>query len=251
MSKQPPGIMTPDKYLQTDEQTLLEIAPHWRLLQVFPREPRRIGYNCGAMFYIGTAIEGSHSTPDMASLLYGGPCLEETALALSALIPLMPGADLLVVMVRNTKSQEGHDTQVIWSASKSHDTIRAIRNTDDLDSLMEPVGLRAGDKTSVAESPYFVIPYAISNKRGMAKAEIGFRTYHPYGTAIELLLRGKDVGAIVRFMKWGEKKSVYRRNRFIKFASVNFPSKPMRETVHDVRVRQYDDRSRVGGYGEW
>ena len=30
MSKQPPGIMTPDKYLQTDEQTLLEIAPHWR-----------------------------------------------------------------------------------------------------------------------------------------------------------------------------------------------------------------------------
>ena len=25
MSKQPPGIMTPDKYLQTDEQTLLEM----------------------------------------------------------------------------------------------------------------------------------------------------------------------------------------------------------------------------------
>ena len=65
MSKQPPGIMTPDKYLQTDEETLLEIAPHWKLFQVFPREPRRVGYNCGAMFYIGT--EGSTGTgkPDM------------------------------------------------------------------------------------------------------------------------------------------------------------------------------------------
>lgn len=28
MSKSLPGIMTPDKYLQTDEQTLMEIAPH-------------------------------------------------------------------------------------------------------------------------------------------------------------------------------------------------------------------------------
>ena len=250
MSKQPPGIMTPDKYLQTDEQTLLEIAPHWRLMQVFPREPRRIGYDCGAMFYIGTEGPTGTGSPDMASLLYGSSCLEETALALSALIPLMPGAKLVVIMMRNTKSQEGHDKEVIWQASRSHDTIRAIRNADELDDLLENVGLRAGDKAANT-SPYFVLPYGISNKRGMKQAEYGFHTHNPYGTAIELLLRGKDVGAIVRFMKWGEKKSVYRRNRFIKFASVNFPSKPMRETVHDVRVRQYDDRSRVGGYGEW
>lgn len=92
MTPRPPGVMTPDKYLQTDEQMLLEIAPHWRLLQVFPREPRKIGHNCGVMFYIGVELEGRTSgDPDMASLLYGGPCLEETALALSALIPLMPG----------------------------------------------------------------------------------------------------------------------------------------------------------------
>lgn len=250
MSKSLPGIMTPDKYLQTDEKTLLEIAPHWRLQQVFPREPRRIGYDCGAMFYIGTESPTGTGSPDMASLLYGGPCLEETALALSALIPLMPGAKLVVIMMRNTKSQEGHDKEVIWQASRSHDSIRAIRQTDELDELLEYVGLRQGDKAANT-SPYFVLPYAISNKRGMAQAEYGFHTHNPYGTAIELLLRGKDVGAIVRFMKWGEKKSVYRRNQFIKFASVNFPSKPMRETVHDVRVRQYDDRSRVGGYGEW
>lgn len=252
MSALLPSVMTPDKYLQTDESVILEIAPNWRLMQVFPREPRRIGYNCGAMFYIGTELEGRNSgVADMASLLYGSPCLEETALALSALIPLMPGAKLVVVMIRNTKSQEGHDNQVIWQASKSHDSIRNVRNSDDLDSLMEPVGLRDGDKSSVAESPYFVLPYAISNKRGMAQAEIGFRTYHPYGMAIELLLRGKDVGAIVRVMKWGEKKSVYRRNRFIKLASTNFPNKPLRETVHDVRVRQYADNSLSGGYGEW
>lgn len=250
MSKLPPGIMTPDKYLQTDEQTLLEIAPHWRLLQVFPREARRVGYNCGAMFYIGTAIEGRPGTPDMAALLYGGPCLEETALALSALIPLMPGADLLVVMMRNTKSQEGHDTQVIWSASKSHDSIRDIRNSDNLDSLLEPVALRDMDKKN-GNSPYYVLPYGISNNGGMKQAELGFHSYHPYGTAIELLLRGQEVGAIVRVMKWGQKNSVYRRNRFIKFASVNFPKKPFRETVHDVRTRQYAEKSLVGGYGEW
>lgn len=250
MSKQAPGIMTPDKYLQTDEETLKEIAPHWKLFQVFPREPRRVGYNCGAMFYIGT--EGSTGTgkPDMASLLYGGPCLEETALALSALIPLMPGANLLVLMIRNTKSQEGHDTEVIWQASRSHDTIRAIRQTDELDELLEYVGLRVGDQAA-SVSPYFVLPYSISNKRGMAQAEYGFHTHNPYGTAIELLLRGKEVGAIVRFMKWREKKCVYRRNRFIKFASVNFPNQPLRETVHDVRVRQYSGNSLVGGYGEW
>lgn len=250
--KPPTGIMTPDKYLQTDEQTLIEIAPHWKKFQVFPREAKRVGYNCGAMFYIGTEIEGRTSgEPDMASLLYGGPCLEETALALSALIPLMPGAKLVVVMIRNTKSQEGHDKQVIWQASKSHDTIRAIRTCDNLDMLMESVGLRAGDKASIAESPYFVLPYQIPHNGGMKLAEVGFRTYHPYGTAIELLLRGKEVGAIVRVMKWGEKKSVYRRNRFIKFASINFPAKPMRETVHDIRTRQYEEHSLVGGYGEW
>lgn len=48
MSSSQSGVMTSDQYLQTDEQTLLEIAPHWRLMQVFPREPRRIGYDCGA-----------------------------------------------------------------------------------------------------------------------------------------------------------------------------------------------------------
>ncbi|HCM9289075.1 TPA: hypothetical protein N5L59_004460, partial [Enterobacter hormaechei subsp. steigerwaltii] len=127
---------------------------------------------------------------------------------------------------------------------------KAIRSADELDDLLEYVGLRVGDQVANV-SPYFVLPYSISNKRGMAQAEYGFHTHNPYGTAIELLLRGKDVGAIVRFMKWGEKKSVYRRNRFIKFASVNFPNKPLRETVHDVRVRQYSGNSLVGGYGEW
>lgn len=249
MKPLPPGIMTPDKYLQTDAETLQGIAPHWRLLQVFPREARELGYKCGAMFYIGVEREDSPS-PDMASLLYGGPSLEETALALSALIPLMPGAKLLVLMMRNTKSGGKHDTQVIWSASKSHDSIREIRNSDDLDSLMEPVGLREADKKN-GNSPYFVLPYVISNNGGMKQAEYGFHSYHPYGTAIELLLRGKDVGTIVRVMKWGQKNSVYRRNRFIKLASVNFPNKPFRETVHDIRTRQYDERSRVGEYGAW
>ena len=54
MKPKPIGSMTPNKYLQTDEQALLEIAPHWKLMQVFPREPQRIGYDCGVMFYIGT-----------------------------------------------------------------------------------------------------------------------------------------------------------------------------------------------------
>lgn len=253
MSSSQSGVMTPDQYLQTDEQTLIEIAPHWRLLQVFPREPRRIGYNCGAMFYIGTERDDKPGTgePDMASLLYGGPCLEETALALSALIPLMPGAKLVVMMVRNTKSQEGHDKEVIWRACKSHDPILIMRNIDNLDSLMEPVMLRPKDRVLGNSQPYFVIPHAISNKRGMKQVDVGFYTHNPYGTAIELLLRGYDVGAIVRVMKWGEKKFVYRRNQFIKFASTNFPAKPMRETVHDVRARQYSESSLVGGYGEW
>lgn len=247
----PPSIMTPGSYLQTDEATLLEIAPHWRLLQVFPREPREVGYNCGAMFYIGVEEDGrTTGKPDMAALLYGGPCLEETALALSALIPLMPGAKLVVMMMRNTKSNGKHDYEIVWQAARSHDSIRDIRNTNDLETLLEPVGLRDGDKAAKL-SPYYVIPYGISNKRGMKQVETGYHSHHPYGTAIELLLRGQDVGAIVRVMKWGEKKMVYRRNHFIKFASVNFPDKPLRETVHDVRTRQYSERSLVGGYGEW
>lgn len=243
--------MTPDKYLQTDEATLLEIAPHWRLLQVFPREPRELGHKCGAMFYIGVELEGrTGGKPDMASLLYGGPCLEETALALSALIPLMPGAKLVVLMMRNTKSGERHDTGVIWQATRSHDFIRDVRVTDNLASLVEHVELREGDKTGQM-SPYFVLNYGISNKRGLAQVEYGFHTYNPYGTAIELLLRGEDVGAIVRVMKWGEKKMVYRRNHFIKFASASFPNKPMRETIHDVRTRLYGVTSLVGEYGAW
>ena len=142
--------MTPDKYLQTDEAALLEIAPHWRLLQVFPREPRELGHKCGAMFYIGVELEGRTSgKPDMASLLYGGPCLEETALALSALIPLMPGAKLVVLMMRNTKSGERHDAGVIWQATRSHDFIRDIRVTGDIAALMEHVELREGDKAGI------------------------------------------------------------------------------------------------------
>lgn len=154
------------------------------------------------------------------------------------------------MMMRNTKSQEGHDKQVIWQATRSHDSIRNIRNTDDLDSLMEPVALREGDKSSNSH-PYFVLPYGISNKAGMKQAELGFHTHNPLGTAIELLLRGREVGAIIRIMKWGQKNSFYRRNHFIKFASVNMPNKPIRETVHDVRTRQYSAKSRVGEYGAW
>lgn len=251
MNKKYPGSMTPASYLQTDETTLLEFAPHWRLLQVFPREPRELGHNCGAMFYIAEEQEiGSENRVrfDMAALRYGGACLEEAALALSALIPLHPGKQLAVLMMRNTKSGERHDIQVIWQSKQSTGAIKKIRETDNLDNLLEHVS--AGPHS--ASHPYFVMSCDLKRGQVSRGEMLGFETFEPYGTAIELLLRGKDVGSIVRVMRWGERKTVYRRSHFIKFASSNrVTERGLKETVNDVRARLYETSSLVGEFGGW
>lgn len=251
--------MTPSRYILTGQDVLEEIAPQWELLQVFLREPQEKGFNCGAMFYIGPEIDDGSSRVDKASLFYGSPCLEETALALSALIPLHPDKHLNVLMVRNTKSIEAHDNETIWqgrrsSRSNSETGIYEIRQRgENLPDLMEPVKRRPEDLKTM--NPYFILPGPISRNNGVRGVERGYRSDgNPYGVAIELLLRGENVGTIVRAMSWGEIRPVYRRNHFIKFASQKLPMSDVigyKQTVQMARATMYSKVSLVGEYGAW